>query len=256
MSNPATFELLLAWLIRTAGDDDRAEVSEEQVICFLQKEFTFDRDTAIAEWQGVSEGLRQKKIVRNGHLVHWQLFRNCLQIIKLATAEELQSTAEIYESTTAEEVARRIRTLTGFEFERFLTAVLGRHPEFSKILVTQASRDGGIDFRGEYVPPGAQLQGRLIGQAKQVAVPVTASVARDFVGALDTSGERRVIGLIVSTAGFTEPADDVFESSHYHIIRWGMDELLKYSRGIVTKQIAVSFEVPDQIFWDEVIGST
>jgi len=31
--------------------------------------------------------------------------------------------------------------------------------------------------------------------------------------------------------------------------------LLAISRGIATRQIDVSFEVPDQTFWDEIIGS-
>jgi hypothetical protein len=254
MSNGAAFESLVAWLIRAAGQSDRAEISEEKAICFLQEELVCDRDTAIAAWQSLFDSFRQKKIVRDGHLVQWQIFRSGFQVSRLATAEEIQSTAEIYESTTPEEVARKIRGLTGIEFERFLTAVLARRPEYRNISVTQASRDGGIDFKGHYVQP--DVQAPLIGQAKQVAAAVSASIARDFIGALDTSGERKVFGLFVSTGGFTEPAMTAIQNSRFHIITWDMSDLLKASRGIVTRQISITFEVPDQTFWDEIVGST
>ena len=62
--------------------------------------------------------------------------------------------------------------------------------------------------------------------------------------------------LLVSTAGFTEPAILAIENSRYHIIRWDINDLVEVSRGIATRQFDVSFEVPDQAFWDEVIGST
>ena len=255
MNNPRVFELLVGWLMKTAGQSDRAEISEDRAISYLADEMNLDRVGAIAEWEALSDGFRRKKIVRDGHLVQWQMFRSAFQVSRLATAEEVQSCAEIYQLTTHEEVERKIRGLTGIEFERFLTAVLSRRPEYRNIQITQASRDGGIDFRGSYFGPDLHLQSPLIGQAKQVANPISASVARDFIGALDTAGERRVLGLLVSTGGFTEPAIQAIEGSRYHIKRWNMTDLVSISRGIATRQIDVSFEVPDQPFWDEVIGA-
>ncbi len=255
MSRSNLFDELVNWLVRTSADRDRVEIPEDHVIVFLQQLLSVDRESAIAEWQALSNGLRGRKVVRNGHLLHWHVFKNCLQVTRLATAEEIQGTAEIYGSTTDEELARRIRALSGFEFERCLTAVLVRRPEFGKIQVTQATRDGGIDFRGEYVAPEL---GRtpLIGQAKRVGAPIAASVARDFIGAIATSGERRAFGLIVSTAGFTEPAARALEESQFHVLKWDMNDLLRHSRGIATRHIEVSFDVPDQTFWDEIVGPT
>jgi restriction endonuclease Mrr len=197
---------------------------------------------------------RKSKVVRDGYLVQWQIFRGVLEVRKLATAQEIESTAELYETTTSNEIARKIRSLTGIEFERFLTAVLSRLSEYRNIRVTQASRDGGIDFRGYYMPPNLQ-QTPLIGQAKQVGAPVSASAARDFIGALDTAGEQRAFGLFVSTGGFTDAAIAALEKSRYHIMRWDMKDVLMFSRGIASCRIEVSFEVPDEAFWNEVIGS-
>jgi restriction endonuclease Mrr len=252
MRTSPEFEGLVTWLIRTAGQSDRAEISEEQAIRFLQQEFAIDRVTAIAEWQDLIGKFQQKKIVRDGHLVQWHMFRSGFQVSTLATVEEIQSTAEIYHSTTDEELMRKIRSLSGIAFERFLGAVLARRPEYRNITVTQSTRDGGIDFRGHYVPTGMPSLMPLIGQAKQVSVPVSASVARDFIGALDTAPGRKAVGLLVSTAGFTAPAVKALEASHFNIFQWDMAHLLKICRGIATRQIALSFEVPDETFWDEV----
>jgi hypothetical protein len=254
MNNSRVFELLVAWLIKKAGTSERFDVTEEEVITFIQSELNIDRVSAIVEWQEISDLFREKKIVRDGYLVQWHMFRSAFQVRRLATAEEIQSTAELYQLSTSDEIARRIRGLTGIEFEHFITTVLSRRSEYRNLTITQASRDGGIDFKGFYVPPSPHPQAPLVGQAKQVAAPISASTARDFIGALDTAGEKRVYGLLVSTAGFTEPAVQAIENSRYHIMRWDMGVLLAMSRGIVTRQIDVSFEVPDQAFWDEVIG--
>jgi len=256
VSDSFLFDALVAWLINVAGQNDRVEVSEIQLISYLEEEHNLDHIGARAVWESLSPAFR-RRVVRDGYLLQWLIFRNVVQVSRLATAEEIQSTAEVYESTKNEELERRIRSLSGIEFERFLTTILGRRSEYRNISVTQISRDGGIDFRGHFVPlENEQLQAPLIGQAKQVSSPITAGVARDFIGALDTASEKRVYGLFVSTGGLTEPAITAIRRSRYPITIWDMGDLLKQSRGIATCHINISFDVPDQTFWEEVIGST
>lgn len=254
MKDSQLFEFILGWLIRTADRHATSEVTESDVISCLQEEVGLDRVGAIAKWEALSSTFRNKKVVRDGFLVEWRLFRGALQVIKLPTVEEVQSTAEIYDNTTNEELERKIRNLSGMEFERFLAAVLGRQPEYRNISLTPASHDGGIDIRGLYVPANEQLQAPLFGQAKQVSAPIPASTARDFIGSLDIAGERRVYGLLVSSGGFTEPAVKAIRDSRYHITRWDMSDLLRECRDIATRQVHLSFSVPDQTFWDEVVG--
>lgn len=255
MTNSHLVERLISWLIERAGASDRVDVPEQDVISHIEDELDLNRVDAVIEWERICEDVRKQKIVRDGYLIQWQMFRSAFQVTRFPTVEEIQSTAEIYAGSTDTVLMNRIRNLTGLEFERFIATVLSHSAEYRNITVTPASRDGGVDFRGAYAP-SEQLKAPLMGQAKQVTHPVGASVAREFIGALETANERRVFGLIVSTAGFTDPAIATLDGSRFHILHWGMDELLKVSRGIATRLVDIRFEVPDQSFWDEIVGGS
>jgi nicotinic acid phosphoribosyltransferase len=94
----------------------------------------------------------------------------------------------------------------------------------------------------------------LIGQAKQVAAPITAPTARSFIGAIDTAGVQHAVGLFVSTAGFTQQAISALGKSRYPIVTWGMTEILAKAAPIATRQVDISFTVPDETFWSEISG--
>lgn len=254
------FERALARLIEAAGERERVDIPETQAISYIE-EITGDHDRAIEHWEELSEKLR-RWTVRNGRAVQWNFVRNAVQIRALPTAEELQNAAMLYEQETPVLLEQRIRSLSGIEFEHFLGVVLGRLPQFRNISLTRPSRDDGIDFKGIYVAehasPHFALVGQaiVIGQAKQTSAAVNASDARDFIGALDTAGERRTVGLLISTSGFTEPALQALKRSRYFIITWGMSELLAVSQSSITRRIDVAFTLPDETFWDELLGRT
>jgi restriction endonuclease Mrr len=244
-------DALTSRLIRVAGDRGRIDISEKRIISLLE-EVSTDRLEALELWEVGSRYF--ERVVRDGYVMQWDYFRRAIRVSKLPTVEELQSAAEIYELATPEEVERKIRGLTGVEFERFLGAILGRMPAFRNVVTTQGSHDGGVDLRGHYIPSSIGPQFDLLGQAKQWKSAVTASQARDFIGALDTCGRPRVIGLFVSTSGYTRPAIDTFDKSRYNFIRWEMIDLIGISQGLATRRVEVSFSVPDETFWDEVLG--
>jgi len=125
-------------------------------------------------------------------------------------------------------------------------------------VITGASHDGGVDFKGRYVPDPQGPEVALIGQAKQVGGPIGAGAARDFVGALATSRETKPMGLFVSTGGFTEAAVATLRRSPYHVMIWSMKDILQrvLDLSLGTRRISVMLEVVDEIFWDEVFGES
>lgn len=246
------FEKLISWLLALAGDAERVEASEDQIVGFLKEESGKTKEGALEAWQDISPDFR-KVIVRDSRTIQWNIFRNHVQISRLPTVEELEGVAELYERTTPDELTRKIRNLSGLEFERFLGAILSQHPEYRNITITQPARDGGIDIRGQYVAQNS-LQFALIGQAKQVSAPISASIVRDFIGALDTCGEHRVMGLLVSTGGFTDPAVEALEKTRFPVLRWDMPDILREAAGIASRRIELSFSIPDRTFWDEIRG--
>ena len=243
-------EALLDRLLQVAGDRDRTEISEPHIISYLQ-DLLLDKLDPKEAWEAISNNLRSRK-VRNGFVVQWDIFRRVLRVVRVPTSVELQAAAELYEHSTPHDLEHKIRNLSGKEFERFVGAVLGRIPEFRSITLTSEGGDGGVDFRGQYVlPVGPKLA--LIGQAKRVSAPVGASTARDFIGAVDTCGEQQPFGLFVSTAGYTTQAITTFEKSRYTIVTWGMEEILHHAAGIATKRVNLTFSMPDDIFWSEIV---
>jgi hypothetical protein len=260
MSFADQFEAVVARLIKAAENRERLDIPEQEVIGYIE-ELTGDHDKAVEAWESVAAGLRNW-IVRGGYALQWNFIGNVVRVRALPTAEELESAAELYELATPLDLEERIKKLSGVEFERFLGEVLGTLPQLRHVSVTQPSRDGGIDFKGTYVAEHASPhftlvgQATVIGQAKQISAPLAVDKARDFIGALDTAGERRVLGILVSTGGFTEPALDALRRSRFFIITWGLKDLLDISQAATTRRIQVSFSMPDETFWDELLGRT
>lgn len=254
MATVRNFDALLGQLVRLAEGKDRVEIDEPDVINVVSS-FVGSLRRARDAWESLSDELR-KRVVKDDYVVQWDMFRRAVRLSRLPTVEELESTCELYQSSTPRETERRIRSLSGIEFEIFLASVLTNLPEFREISTTRQSHDEGIDLRGLYVPSNSGPQFTLRGQAKQVQSAVTAGQARDFIGALHITGERGLVGLFVSTGGFTEPAREALEKCNVRIMQWDMKELVSRSQELTTRKVDLSFGIPDDTFWDELLGRT
>jgi HJR/Mrr/RecB family endonuclease len=246
------YETLIDGLIKSAGDRDRFEIDEKQVLIAIGT-IVGSSLNAHEIWESISKQLL-RRIVRQDYIVQWDMFRRVVKLWKLPTIQELESTCELYQSVTPTEIERRILALSGIEFEIFLASILTRLPQFREIATTQQSHDEGVDLKGIYVPGPDSPHFALIGQAKRVTSAVTASQARDFIGALHLSAERGLVGLFVSTGGFTQPARDALDKCNIRIMRWDMVTLIEHSKELTTKKVELSFGVPDNTFWDEILG--
>jgi restriction endonuclease Mrr len=252
--DPALFAQVVDAIAHEAQGDQYREITESVAVRVIGGILPAGTDV-LELWEAISSDLR-RPVVRGGHVVEFNMFRGAVRVTKLPNAEELERIAELYRLSAPEEIERRIRLLSGIQFERFVSELLGKLPVFRNVVVTQISRDGGVDFRGVYIPDASGLEWPLVGQAKQVGNAIGAGDARDFIGALDTAGERSPVGLFVSTSGFTEPALEVFERSRYRVMRWGMDEIRHRMTAaeMGLRKLDLSLHMLDETFWDEVVG--
>jgi hypothetical protein len=246
-------EALVQGLLGTVREKNHVEIAVLEVIDLLQKELSTTPLLAQEAWEGVSGDFR-KILVREGYTIQWNFIRGVVIVERMPRIEELQGIGEIYQRATPAEVARKIRLLTGVEFERYLAAVLSRRSEFRNITLTPGSGDGGIDFTGYYINSTMGREFPLVGQAKQWSVPIPVGVAREFIGTMALTPGSGLMGIMIGTSGFTASAAEALDSSKLSITRWDMTELLRMSHGIATKQIEVSFSVPDDTFWGEILG--
>lgn len=206
-------------------------------------------------WERVSQQLRKPR-VSHGYVFHWNMFKSVMSISRLPTAEQLERISEYYRESAPRDVKSYLRSLTGRQFEILVVTLLTKLSKFRNVLITQLSNDGGVDFRGWYVPEANGPEWPLVGQAKHLSRSVSASAARDFIGALDTCGEKAPVGLFISISGFSQPAVRAFDASHYRIVRWSLDELTSrlLEAGLGVRTFAPDVRIVDQTFWEELRG--
>jgi hypothetical protein len=248
-------EMLIATIQRARVPGPYAEIPEPDILTLL-RESPSGADAAAEVWEEIASELRHP-VVRMGYVYEWNIFRRTLCITRLPGGVECERISELYARSTPEEIRRRICALTGTQFEEFLRSLLAAEPTLKHVALTPGSHDGGIDVKGRFIRGHLLPELPLIGQAKQIAAPVSASMARDFIGALDTAGETKpVVGLYVSTSGFTAPAVEALASCKYHVMTWDLDEVTKraLAAGVGVLKIELPLLLADDTFWEELHG--
>jgi hypothetical protein len=234
-----------------------SEIPETELLELLRRNSAI-ADDAAETWEDIARELRQP-VVRKGYVYEWNIFRRTLCITRLPGSIECERISELYARSTPEEIRRRIRGLTGIQFEEFLRSLLAVEPTLKNVTLTRASHDGGIDLKGRFIRGHLLPELPMIGQAKQIAASVSASMARDFIGALDTCGEAKpVVGLYVSTSGFTAPAADALSRCKYHVMTWDLEEVTKraLAAGVGVVKVELPLLLADDTFWDELSGKS
>lgn len=112
---------------------------------------------------------------------------------------EVEETAEV--TSWSEKLVTRLLAMPPASFERLCIRVL-RESGFIQVEVTGRTGDGGIDGYGVVRLVG-MLSFRVSFQCKRYSGNVSASVVRDFRGAMMRRAEK---GLIITTGGFTRDA--------------------------------------------------
>ena len=120
------------------------------------------------------------------------------------------------------ENADELDALSGVEFEKLITSMLGRMGFRAEM--TRATGDGGIDIVAYLDKP--IVGGRYLIQCKRFAGPVGAPIVREFYGAVQA--ERKAAkGILITTSGFTDQAREFAENLHIELIdRRKLDLLL------------------------------
>lgn len=108
---------------------------------------------------------------------------------------------ESQQLTWQEEVVEELLTIAPDAFERVCQRLL-RELGFQNVEVTGQTNDGGIDGKG-LLRLGGVLSFHVIFQAKRYRGSVSASIVRDFRGAMVGRADK---GLIITTGNFTREA--------------------------------------------------
>ena len=108
---------------------------------------------------------------------------------------------ELSEFKWKEELLEIVKSIDPQAFERLCQRLL-RELGFVNVEVTQYSNDGGIDGKG-VIRLGGVMSFHVVFQAKRYKDTVSASVVRDFRGAMIGRADK---GLIITTGSFTREA--------------------------------------------------
>ena len=136
---------------------------------------------------------------------------------KVLDTEEISIILAIKSDRLKEQLSKKILALTPKEFEDFVGAFFGKRPSIKNIEVTQYSQDRGVDFTGNYHPPGISDPYKIIGQAKHMKSKVGGPDMRNFLGAIGQLPPGS-IGFFVSTGGFNPEAIETSRTWSQHKI--------------------------------------
>ena len=156
-------------------------------------------------WSLTPEGKATEKV--DGKEVQ-SAVNEMLKLEKLEQSEEESTDSDDYDEDLIkvdekwrDELFSELKAMEPTAFERLCQRVL-RESGFTKVEVTQASHDGGIDGKG-ILQVSDFLTFRVVFQCKRYSGSVGPDVVQQLRGAMPGSADR---GLIVTTSNFTQGA--------------------------------------------------
>jgi hypothetical protein len=209
-----------------------------------------DPALVLEEWE---PELRQPRLIGD-HLVKMNPYNSELAIEFIPYWTFLERAAELRNRNIAFETVQKIARLSPHEFERLLANVFSGVPWARNVNVGKISRDGGIDFEGEYVDSQTGLAMLLLGQAKHWKAKVGSEPVRTFVGSMVVKAKsHKLVGVYVATNGFTDDALKVIEESPYTIFPYNLSSLaaLMIKNHIGVKGVKMEGYSLEDGFWDE-----
>lgn len=226
----------------------------ERLTRFLKRsKIKDDADLVFEAWE---KSLReQSRLVRGRYYIHYNIYTEVLTIELLPTVNAMKRVAEIYSTSLKPMTIKRIEDLTFEEFEWLMENVFSRVPWAKDVHITKRTRDGGIDFVGEYMGSKKTSVKTLLGQAKHWKSKVGCDPLRSFVGSLTLESKKKpVVGVYVCTGGFSLDARNVIKESPYKIFTFDLRGLanlmLRHEIGI--HKISIRGKTIDERFWDEI----
>jgi restriction system protein len=164
------------------------------------KQFGLLENSARGVWSLTPEG-RKRKTVSKEEVKRTVHGANRANRSKRALDPEQDGLSEPEENDWEDELLSVLKGIPADAFERLCQRLL-RESGFIQVEVTGHSGDGGIDGKG-VVRIGGLLSFHVIFQCKRYKGSVSASIVRDFRGAMVGRADK---GLLISTGTFTKDA--------------------------------------------------
>lgn len=169
---------------------------------------------------------------------------------------QVERIVELQTTVLRDNVAFLLYSLTGGQFEEFVVDLFSKVPWVSKIAGTQLSRDGGVDFTGEFGHEKAKLTMPLLGQVKRLQAPATSPQLSEFIGSVTRRVRGNVTGVYVSLGGFTDDARRAIAESPFNILTFDLDGTLELmmAHDVGVRAQSINITSPDSVYWRERFG--
>ena len=222
-------------LKKLSGISDTTE--EDLVIQFEREEASLRKTVFISNWS-----------------VYFNVFTDKVIFEHILNVNTIARIAELREKNIRRELKEIIQELDPLQFENLVASFFRELPWCRGVRTTKRSHDEGIDVKGTYVDPKARIELPLFGQVKKWGSKVDFSEITKFLGALDIVEAPSVIGVFVSSHGFTKEAQDGAKRSKHKVILYDAASLIELmiENSIGVKQTVVEVISPDEGFWSEI----
>ena len=203
------------------------------------------------------EHLLRKSFFIRDHLLTYSIFSETLTVELVPTLQVMHRAAETYSINLKAELVKTISVLSFGDFEQLMEELFRKVPWVENVIVTQRTRDEGIDFEGTYKDHKSGLRMRLFGQAKHLDSKVGSEDLRTFIGSISVrSRGSPSIGIFVSSSGYTDDACAAAEKSPIRILTYDVDKLadLMIEHDIGVKNFRIEGKTIDEPFWKDIKG--
>ena len=191
----------------------------------------------------------------SGYYVIWNEYFSRLILKKLASYGGMEELMRTHEQVIEQILKEKISSLSPRYFEHYIFKLLSQSNDFTRIRLSPATRDGGIDLSCFFYEEDTRI--RLIFEAKKLSRPVGPSVVDRLISVMKFEKKKWKIpvrGVIVSLNGFTEGARKRANSENMEF--WDINTLIRLSKD---NEVGIKkFVIPiiDDDEWDnyEIIG--
>ena len=200
-------------------------------------------------------GLRET-MYTSGWAVRYNAITDRFHFDRLPPFDYLQRVVEHHARALPRQLGRRLELLSPRQFELLIGTVLNRLPGHSRVRVSKASRDGGVDFEALFHDLDANRVIAVVGQAKHWKTKVGSGEIHKLIGTMAVRGRRaETRGMVVSLAGLTAPAERLARNSPMPITVHNRDDLVAMllSTGVGVRRKALTLESEDDAFWSELV---
>ena len=204
----------------------RAELAE-----LIAEEDSFDIESVKEILYDELGTLRKPKHIEDYHIAY-SITLDRLFVTNLNDFDSIKWIKRVHDETIDSQISFHINSLTPRAFEYFLQQIMRKSvsPRFSKVKVSQATRDGGIDVSALQIDEDGSKQ-RVVVEAKKWAGPIGPAIVDRLIQVMERESERydsNVKGIIITINGATAGARELAMGKDIEV--WDIGTLIRIAK--------------------------